>query len=468
MNKRYSKFFKEAFNIDSREKVVTKICNILAHRVGTKFHISALPEEIINSEEGRLSGIVCTMARGERIRFNWEIGSSATIHSIDYWKSIKLQPDITIDLKGNNVVECINAITEILKSNEVGEYLIEAIEAHTGGQTSQAIADSINAWSKDMSIEDKDLEHKRLSELFKNYEYWYSEVRKDNFKQVTFDTFRNYLLKYLQKYNLNNIFMRTIVAREAGREKIIVSDKVEQKNFDKKIFGLSLEDTFALVERELLSLFQGLKVATIICGKAGMGKTQIVADLLDKYKDEYSLKIKYMKGAIRRPIDLFNFLVRNNTAKTVIALDDVDNVFREYKKYEGILKAALDTNMRLISIVGDEKKEEILLKNKIILISNYTANRIPEPIFSRTLPIEIKADSASTLDYIEQNLDSIMENTKQITLEMKKEVLDLLRSAISDIKHIDFRVFRQVLVYRATDPLDPLWKKYALMLVASL
>lgn len=468
MQTRYIKFFKEDFSIGSQEKVVHKVCSILQHRIGKKIHISSIPEDVEKSK-GEFSGIVCTITGGERIRFNWKLGTSATITSVDYWNGIHLQPDITIDLQGNNIVQCIDAISQILKSNTTGEYLVEAIEAHTSGKLGQQIADSINGWSKDMGIEDKDLENKRIAELYKSYEYWFKEVREEIYKSVSFDTFRNYILKYLDKYGLKNIFMRTIVAHEAGREKIIVSDQVEQRKFDKAVYSLSLQDKFNLVEREVLSIFQGFKVATIICGKAGMGKTQIVSDLLHKYKDKYGLKVKYMKGAIKKPLDLLNFLIKNNTEKSILILDDVDEIFRSYKKYEGILKAALDTNMRLISVIGgDEKKEEVLLKNKIIIISNYPANRIPEPIYSRTLPIEIKADVSSTLDYIEQNLDSVMGNVKQITLEMKKEVLDLLRSALKDIKHIDFRVFKQVLVYRATEPLDPMWKKYALMLATSL
>ena len=104
----------------------------------------------------------------------------------------------------------------------------------------------------------------------------------------------------------------------------------------------------------------------------------------------------------------------------------------------------------------------------MIYSSNLPKEKIPEPVYSRASPIEIKASPSEMIDYLEQNLNQIMKGVPQVTLEYKKEVLDFLRQYTSSIKHIDFRIFNQILIYRVTQPENPLWKKWAMMLLRKL
>lgn len=481
-----NKFFEDF--IQGRIQIaLEKAVKVIGRRLGTKLYLSIIPQSVIKGDGRKLSGLIATFDGNRQIRFNWKtVDSSNKIVGVDIWNNVKtklFKPDkeLVFD-KSENILQIIDAVVQGIRDEKSVDAVIKIVESEdrlrenavvvdpkTQGKVSAEIKRVIDQWSEDMDIDTNKLINTRFSTLWNDYLYWKSEINTDaTLKVLNYGSFRNYLLAIMEKHGLQNIFMRQVVSKAGTKEKVIVTDEIDNKKFNDMIFQLSLADTFSLVKSDIQSVISNLKTTSIICGKAGVGKTEVVKQALHATKG--AVKIKYMKGSVKRPEDLYDLLVRNNDKNQLIIMDDFDEPLLQYKKYSGLLKAMLDPNLRIVTFLsGKEKRpEEILLKSRFIIISNLPKEKIPEPVYSRASPIEIKASPSEMIDYLEQNLNQIMKGVPQVTLEYKKEVLDFLRQYTSSIKHIDFRIFNQILIYRVTQPENPLWKKWAMMLLRKL
>lgn len=479
--------FSEDFIQGRIQIALEKAVKVISRRLGTKLYLSIIPQDVIKADGRRLSGLIATFDGNRQIRFNWKtVDSSNKIVGVDIWNNVKtklFKPDkeLVFD-KSENILQIIDAVVQGITDEKSVDAVIKIVESEdrlrenavvvdpkTQGKVSAEIKRVIDQWSEDMDIDTNKLINTRFSTLWNDYLYWKSEINTDaTLKVLNYGSFRNYLLAIMEKHGLQNIFMRQVVSKAGTKEKVIVTDEIDNKKFNDMIFQLSLADTFSLVKSDIQSVISNLKTTSIICGKAGVGKTEVVKQALHATKG--AVKIKYMKGSVKRPEDLYDLLVRNNDKNQLIIMDDFDEPLLQYKKYSGLLKAMLDPNLRIVTFLsGKEKRpEEILLKSRFIIISNLPKEKIPEPVYSRASPIEIKASPSEMIDYLEQNLNQIMKGVPQVTLEYKKEVLDFLRQYTSSIKHIDFRIFNQILIYRVTQPENPLWKKWAMMLLRKL
>ena len=479
--------FSEDFIQGRIQIALEKAVKVIGRRLGTKLYLSIIPQDVIKADGRRLSGLIATFDGNRQIRFNWKtVDSSNKIVGVDIWNNVKtklFKPDkeLVFD-KSENILQIIDAVVQGITDEKSVDAVIKIVESEdrlrenavvvdpkTQGKVSAEIKRVIDQWSEDMDIDTNKLINTRFSTLWNDYLYWKSEINTDaTLKVLNYGSFRNYLLAIMEKHGLQNIFMRQVVSKAGTKEKVIITDEIDNKKFNDMIFQLSLADTFSLVKSDIQSVISNLKTTSIICGKAGVGKTEVVKQALHATKG--AVKIKYMKGSVKRPEDLYDLLVRNNDKNQLIIMDDFDEPLLQYKKYSGLLKAMLDPNLRIVTFLsGKEKRpEEILLKSRFIIISNLPKEKIPEPVYSRASPIEIKASPSEMIDYLEQNLNQIMKGVPQVTLEYKKEVLDFLRQYTSSIKHIDFRIFNQILIYRVTQPENPLWKKWAMMLLRKL
>ena len=240
---------------------------------------------------------------------------------------------------------------------------------------SQEVRAAINAWSESMGIDDSKLANTRFATLFSDFSYWYEEVNTDkSLKKLNYGTFRNYLLAYMEKYNITNIFMRSVVSKEGTKERVIVTDEVSERNFNKELYKLTVSDQFYLAKANIEQVLAGHRVATGLLGKAGTGKTKLVSDILDEIKGK--ARIEYLKGGdIRKPSDLYDMLVETNGANTIVVADDFDTPFLK-KEFNSILKGMFDSSMRIITNLdpkykaGDKKHpNQIVLKSRFMIIS---------------------------------------------------------------------------------------------------
>lgn len=490
--KLYTPFFtsdkyNEAFIKGSVQTALEKACKIIGRRLGTKMYLSILPQSVIKQDGRRLSGLIATFDRVKQIRFNWKTTDTSNhIVGVDIWYNVKVKlfkPDkeIVFD-KDENILQIIDAVVQAIQNETEIDSVIKIVESEdrmredvvtvdpkTMGKVSQAIKDSITAWSTAMGVDDEKLINTRFATLYRDFQYFASEINTDpNLKILNFNTFRNYLLAYMDKYGIRNIHMRDIVSKEGTKEKIIVTDEVAERNFNKEIYKISMSDSFEIAKINIQQVLSGMRVATCISGKAGIGKTEIVKNILGEIKDK--AKITYIKGDVSKPIDLFDKIVETNGKNSLIIWDDFDTPFLKKQQYSSILKSMFDSNMRILSFIdskhGDDKKKksEIKLDSRFIIITNISKDRMDSAVESRLNPVEIDADTVGMLDYMKMNLDTILPEYK-IPREIKIEVIDFLYSIIKDIKYINFRVFQDALRYRYTDPENPLWKKIVYSMV---
>jgi hypothetical protein len=486
-------FLSESFAKASTEIALQKACKIIGRRLGTKLYLSILPIDVIKQDGRKLSGLIATFEGRKQIRFNWKtVDTSSTIVGVDIWYDVKrklFKPEKEIIFENDqNILQIIDAVVQAVENENAVDSVIKIVESEdrlredaitidpkTQGKVSLAIKETIDAWSSDMDITPERLVNTRLSTLWNDYMYWADSYNKNtSLKLLNYSTFRSYLVALMDKNGLKNIFMRSVTTVSGTKERVVITDEVSQKALNREIYKLSLQETFDLIGREIRSLLQGYKNVLMVTGKAGTGKTKVVTDIL--YKEAKGYSIKYIKGGISKPADLYKVLVENNSTKTIICFDDTEVFLTKagYKKFEGIVKAMLSDSLRIVSWIsdktGDSKKrpEEIVLKSKIIIISNLDKSQLPEPVYSRVIPLEISADVGQMTDYIEQNLDNVFPGYPQITKEIKQEILDLIRTYIKDVRFLDFRIFQQCIIYRVTNPEDPQWRRYCMNILSKM
>lgn len=334
----YKRKFRESFLKADIERAVRLTCNILGKRIGTKFYLSPIPDDVEKMGVGKVSGQCAYGSDGRQIRFNTKYGaSSGEIESIDIWFRIKNNPDVTIDTQGISIVKIIHVIQDAFVNKQTDTYqLEERIDAKSGGKVSADIALSINAWYTAMKVDETKLANTRMKHLYdQGYLYWYNNVREDEFRLVPEPSFRNYMLNAFEKHGIKNIFMRTVVTQKATKEKKIVNAK-EESSFDKVTYAMTLRDTVEFLKTNVRLVTRGYENAMIICGSAsGIGKSRLVEQTLK----EEGAKVKKVSGGIKNPQALFEFLKRNNQKDLILVFDDFEGIFS--KKNEEIVKAML-------------------------------------------------------------------------------------------------------------------------------
>jgi hypothetical protein len=457
MNRYKFILLKEDFLKADIEKAIVLTCKILTKRLGKKVTPVFIKDFVVQSGKN-LFGIIASVGNSQQIRFNFLIGSSASIISIDVWNSIKFQPDLNIVTSDISIVKIIDIIENALQQGQAKNFILaEDLSPKTQGKVSKDISDSINAWAKTMGIDDDKLAKTRMTDLYKDYSYWYQEVSDKTLKFVPVASFRNYLLAYFEKYNIKNIFTRTVSITTASKEKLAVS-KSEKEEFDSSLYDLSLSDKFDFLRSSIVAVTRKYENALIISGMAGIGKSSTVKEILE----EENVSYKESPSFIKNYTALYTFFYDNRDR--VLVFDDVDDIFN--KKYIGITNIALSGDKKRIIQFPSEfgkdlpkkYKKEFEFTGSIIIITNLKKNKIPASLASRGSVIEINVSIENKLDYIRQNIDKIMTEYPEATREVKLEVLDFIEKALKNIGQLDFRVFKRSVIFKLSG--TPNWKKW--------
>jgi hypothetical protein len=462
---RYQRKFIEGFGAGSELSVIEKVCSIVSKRTGKKFFVSPTVGEFHKSDEGECQGIFALSSDGEMLRFNWKAGgSSSQIISIDYWKRVSFNPDLTIVTSGENIVKIIDVITNVIHNPKPETFQLEedinfTIPKNLGSGTKET-SESINAWFREMQIDEHKLANTRISQLYKqSYLYWFEHVRTEKYKLVTDQTFRNYLIASFEKNNIKNIFMRSIQVKSASGEVVFPKGEAK-KEFDQSIFAMTLQDTIEYLKASVRMVTRGHENAIVVCGSAGVGKSKLVKDVLI----DDNVKYKTLSGGIKNTQSLFQVLKNNNEEHFILVFDDTDAVFD--KNNLDIMKAALAPGNERIVTYYDPKFTDISKKNNpqihfksgVIIITNKSKAKIPSAILSRTAPIEIDVKIPEILDDIRINLENVL---PQVPIKDKLEVLDFIQNVLkSQIKYLDYRLFERACIYQQSGL--PQWKKFIL------
>jgi hypothetical protein len=475
MNTRYIKFF-EDFLPGNIERAITLTCNVLQKRTGMKIlPVLEIRDEFINAH-GRYSGIIATVGNTQQIRFNFLSNKLGAIDSVDIWFTIKFQPDLHIDTEGLSIVKIIPAIAEALDKQQ-GDFVIEESVQNkkkvikeefipkTKGAVSKDISDSITSWSKTMGVDDGKLAKTRMKQLYTDYQYWYREVSDGSGKLVPEPTFRNYLIRYMQQNNIQNIFMRVVSINRANPEKSIANKK-EADDFNAALYKMDVNDKMDFLRQSVRSVVRGYINSLVISGLAGVGKSTLVRDVIK----EEGHNFVSAPGMFKKYAELYTFFYDHKD--DLLVFDDVDTIFD--KKYLGLTNVAFsDDQERLIQFPSEfgkdlpkKYKNKFVFNGKVIVITNLSKDRVPKSLASRGAVIEIRNTPSEVVDYIRQNIDNVMPEYPEATKQVKLEVLDFIEKALSQVKQIDFRVFKRCVIYRLSG--TPNWRKYCLPIIGTI
>jgi hypothetical protein len=182
--------------------------------------------------------------------------------------------------------------------------------------------------------------------------------------------------------------------------------------------------------------------SVVLCGQGGCGKSYTVLEILHKhgYQSRDSSKDKYYKhlrGSVS-PMELYKFLYMHKNE--LIVFDDADAVFQTETSCN-ILKAVLDTTgSRTVAwysgALDDEIPNEFEFNGKIIFISNRVMDRIPNPIQSRAMLLDL---SFTREELVHRMRELAPKMCPYLSERQRADLLDHIEKHVHVFKNISLR-----------------------------
>lgn len=208
----------------------------------------------------------------------------------------------------------------------------------------------------------------------------------------------------------------------------------------------SEDDTFSVSERfqfivQLVSMvIDSQALSLIVTGSGGTGKTHIVMSTIEEREIEEGEGYVLIKG-YSTARSLYDTLYQSNGK--IIIFDDCDSVLDD-RTAVNILKGALDTTRhRTVSWYsgqGGSTPSSFEFTGRIIFISNKPIERIPQPILSRSLFVDVTLTSDEMVERIRQIMPKIKPEL-HLSYEQKEEVLQLIIRYQRRIRDFNIRTF---------------------------
>jgi hypothetical protein len=209
----------------------------------------------------------------------------------------------------------------------------------------------------------------------------------------------------------------------------------------------------------------------VILGDGGLGKTYTVKQQLTRAGFKEGIDFEFFSGTATAA-GLYRLLYENNGK--LIVFDDCDAVLKDPTAVN-VLKAALDSfDVRKVSWISslrvDGLPQSFEFTGRIIFISNLGMDRIPEPIVSRSISIDLTMNAEEKLDRMEALLPTLEPN---VVLAEKAEVLALLKAHRAAIKNLNLRTLIKAIRIRKTYGAQTdangelIWRELALFAILS-
>ena len=432
-----------AFNVKSLVTVVDKIRIILERRVSDKFYQyggEGGAQEFKKTKTGLGVGILFLIGdRGKAVRLNWEKKNAkqTQITSVDYWESWNTEfpwPTRTI-----HALEYFNIV-----------HLVDVIELK--------ITVSEAAGTLDLASVARAAYH----------EFGSSEVKVSELKDIARKLGRKvnqYQLSKLPRGKRGTVNVTMLLDTEVGENETVSDDPAVKKieaAADKVPVDVLFQDLSDLVDLVL----KNARPALLVTGGGGTGKTFTVKERIKKAglsKNDY----KISKGATS-VFGLYTEFFMARKGKLIV-FDDNDDVFKDMTS-QNLLKAALDSyedreiswsskstvpidqSLPRASIVqiedgiedalyagGDEEGKLPRLPNtfefkgRVIFISNLPQDKIPQPVLSRSLTIDVTLSPGEMMERMAAVIPVIAKETK-VTEGEAGMVLDKLKALAADKK----------------------------------
>ncbi len=483
----------EAFRAGTAGIVYQKIIKILSRRMGLKFSYTDTPVPVFfkHPELGKLAGYFFMHPTGQKMyRLNFDLGASDKIASVDIFNDfMHIQPTYTVDLQGNNIVQVIDLICDVL-SGAYFEYVndIADPEAKREATHNDIVKDWLTATPSALrSVQSGNFD---LDELYTEYARYSNDTAgKAPCAQGSF------------RWNLNaglaKLGSRTQVPTvrvTSGARTVALTQPREEATFEDAISSNEHILTFEYLENTMERLKANDKRVknVYIYGVGGIGKTKTVNEVLGGLPNFVS-----QKSPISGYTGLLQLLFNNKEGKILLLDDCVKPADLKNGQMENILKAAMDSDdPRRISIAKAQRgessvRDRLKVKNEIIDLVNFDSNDgvgeeetmwnflftskiifvtnipyIPEAIGDRCITIEMNFNKEQILDIIQKALEGF---DPEVDIDDKIFVWNWLKEHRTLAKKISFRVFSNILgIYLAgKNAAGNKWEQFAKLMLKS-
>ena len=444
-----------SFAAKSIQIVVDKIMVILERRVSEKFYQyggEGGAQEFKKTKTGEGVGILFLVGdKGKAIRLNWEKKSSKsmTITSCDYWDSWNIDfpwPTRSVHgLQHFNSVQLVDTLSNFIKSPKARELKISVNEA-SGELDLASVARAAY------------------------HELGSSEVKVSELKDIARQLGRKvnqYQLSKLPRGKRGTVNITMLLDTEVG-ENETVSDDPAVKKIEAAAEKVPVDELFKDLADLVDLVINDHRPALLVTGGGGTGKSFTVKERIKKAgmsKADY----KISKGATS-VFGLYTEFFMARKGKLLV-FDDNDDVFKDMTS-QNLLKAALDSyDEREISwsskstvpidqslpraaimqiedgieqnlVAGGDPETGKLprlpntfeFNGRVIFISNLAENKVPQPVISRSLTIDVSLSPGEMMERMEAVIPVIAKETG-VTEGEADMVLNKLKE-LSDAKKI--------------------------------
>lgn len=255
------------------------------------------------------------------------------------------------------------------------------------------------------------------------------------------------------------------ITKESIRENL--NGAAEQQQSKESIHNTDVNKRFDTMVKMVKAVGRKLQKSLIIYGSGGTGKTYTVTKEFEKmgkvpYDEDHHViggsDYDYIAvtGKVS-PAALFRIMYEHN-GKTIL-FDDCDSFLKDADAVN-TLKGALDTSgdgtisWQSQGKVKDSNGEEIPKRFKFngnaIFISNLDSDKVPQPLKSRSLRIDMTMSKEDTVKRIEHILDKIDFSIPGVTPEDKQEALNYLAKNLQVTDDVNVRTLKSLLVIKKT------------------
>ena len=252
----------------------------------------------------------------------------------------------------------------------------------------------------------------------------------------------------------------------------------------------SVDERFDFIERFTKGVARGSYLSLVVSGAGGIGKSYVVTNTLasfglteirpmdikaaaiDEDSDE-EIQEKLINGMplttagdyiVIKGFSTAKYLYRtlyDNNGK-IIVLDDCDSIFKDMNA-SNILKAALDSSVpRYIAWGAESRGDDDLpsrfeFTGRVIFISNLSADKIPQPIISRSVKVDLTLTRDEKIERIEKVFTAINEPEAS-----KSVVMAFIREYAERFTDLNVRSALTILQIYKAEPDEAVFKKMAL------
>jgi len=422
------------FKGKSLQPVCDRIKAVLERRVGKKMYQYGgdnYVQQFKKAQTGEGIGILYfTSTTGEAFRLNWEKKNSRqmAITSCDYWLKWKIGeqdynwPDrVIMGLEWLNSIQLVNALESFLKSPTQREVKLNIDE---------------NAASLDLSTVARAAYH----------ELGTAEISVKDLKSIASRLGRKvnqYQLSKLPRGKRGSVNVTMLLDTDKGESESSIEpviDKIERA-VDKVPVDVLFKDLADLADL----VINGDRPSLVVTGAGGTGKSFTVLERIKKSGLRKGAAYNIQKGA-SSTFGLYMSFFLNRNGKLLV-FDDCDDVFRDITS-QNLLKAALDSDEprelswasrntvpidqsldasvianiemgieEVLMAGGDEEGKlpklpsTFRFKGRVIFISNLKADKIPQPVISRSLLIDVTLTDNEMLTRMKQVVPVIAKDT---------------------------------------------------------